>query len=340
MSNVATKRAREDDGAAGTEEDRRAYTDECNEIAFSELDFACASPCKEEARKILEHFLRVLQTTRWNALCVALKTANTVLNMTDGSGAVSKCFSSTEKRRAMLKEYIKFMFLLYLYDPTATETRPALSPPLQVDWVWHMHLLIPTHYSEFCSNLFGVGKIVHHEPGTSEAESTHPTPGFDDHYIRAQRAYERYTQVFEKSSAFDLWAASVGALPIGDEMMLLATMNSKNAAEIMCAAENIAIMLTRNLEFQDGDIDISDGHTKIQVFVKTLSGQTITINEICTTKMTVRNLKRKIFEKEGIPPKRQRLIFAGKQLEDEAMLCAYNLEARNTIHMAMRLGGC
>lgn len=80
---------------------------------------------------------------------------------------------------------------------------------------------------------------------------------------------------------------------------------------------------------------VNVGGASMQFFVRDLTGNTLTFDYKST--LTIGQIKEQIFEKQGIPVDQQRIVFGGKQLEDNRTLDEYEISDKSTLHLVLRL---
>lgn len=162
-------------------------------------------------------------------------------------------------------------------------------------------------------------------------------PMRSQHFDNRQRSTRISVFIDTKATSYDLNVSSDDT--VNDLKFLI-----QNAHQL--PARSQTLMVARKIiggSLTLGGLGVTEG-TEIrvftgarQVFIKTLTGKTFTLNVDPET--TVDDLKTMIMYKEGLPPDQQRLVFAGKQMEDGRTLAEYKIVCESTIHLILRLRG-
>jgi hypothetical protein len=255
----------------------------------------------------------------------------------------------TEYVTQLLDEFWKFLILKKDYDD--------ISPSPDVDKIWHEMLLYTELYRKACHII--KGKIIHHRPITP-----------CDLRQRYKKTLQLYDQFYcDRNEKFwpdiDTWKNT------NNDVIIVEILN-KSLPHILSfpndTIDNIRTKIQETIDFKieslfiygkNSDIFFFDKETSpymrvwiqntsdvltgndgenIQLFIKTLTGLTITLH--VNTLYTIQRLRFMIELNEGIPANQQRLVFSGKQVEDEKSLMHYDIHDGCTMHLTLRLRGC
>ena len=214
----------------------------------------------------------------------------------------------TDAERALLwREYARFIALHH--SSAGARPRETLSPPPRVDAVWHHHLLHTRHYAAFCR--LHAGRFVHHDAARASE------PGEQtERRARYERARELYARAYgapgaEWPPAETLFGAVLSVADDDGDDALRAFIDAR-------AANKEARYMV--------------------VYVKEQTGNTRALRVLASD--TVLAVKRLMQNETRVPPSHVRLLFAGKNLEDERTLSDYNILRDSTLHQVYRLRGC
>ena len=209
------------------------------------------------------------------------------------------------------------------------------SPTPEMDQVWHAHILDTRLYQEACAAMEAKGAFVHHDPH-----------GGDD--LDVQQARREFTkQAFMKCYGglpVSKWPPTTMEIIEGAGRGYDDDENpDDDEEEAADAAVGDQTHATGNLF--GGDLDDPEPAAKrsrvdngFSVFIKTMKGRTLTLHANKDT--TVKAIKALLHAAGEGPPDQLRIVFAGKELQDDLTMGHYNVKAPATLHMLMRLRGC
>ena len=212
----------------------------------------------------------------------------------------------------LINNYEKFLQLRFI-DKTC-------SPSDLIDALWHQHILDTSAYYKYCKHKFKT--IIHHNPEDANDQNTRK--------LRLKHTMDLYQTNYNITPNNNIW--NLTECQICFELKYV---NEIHKNQCDCKTLIVCIGCMNNTD----KCFICKTYLQLELFVKTMTGKTIVIHCI-DENMTIDNLKMKIVIFSSIPVCQQRLIHAGRQLEDGRTLKYYNIKTHSTMHLVLRLSGC
>lgn len=284
--------------------------------------------------------------------------------LSSGFEALQQRFKKTNPRAqnlAVLREYKRFL-VVKMFSGDAQGG--VVSPPPLIDEMWHHHILDTKHYSLVCGSL---GAFLHHNPdGVDDSEQMRDT--------RRAMTEIAYESLFGEKPDEDIWdlvepgrmILFVWSVPALSRTMLevvpnatvfdvkvalshvhgtdvgMQTLYANGRAIPLNDAKRLSDYRIRSgtelkLEINRSPVDQSDSGW-IRLNVKNITGRIVVIN--VPADGVALDVKEAYYQKEGVDVEQQRLIWKGRQLEDDGKLSRYGVASGDEMVMVLRLIGC
>ena len=212
----------------------------------------------------------------------------------------------------IVEEFKKFIFIKFIDNDYDAK---AYSPSFIIDEIWHLFLLFPKDYSRLCSDVLGSGELLDHNPlATSDS----------DQIKRYQNTIKRYELLFKEEPPSAYW---------DDNLINSFSANHSSSSDIAKYTSK-----KDHIKLESSSSYPNTHSFSMQIFYKNTIGIDFALN--VSPSDTILYVKQLIERIDGSPICIQRLIYSGRQLEDDRTLSDYNIRPEATLQLVLKLRGC